>query len=44
MQASCKLLEKRQAEVLGCFVIIKAKDLKGEEKLHNYRVFSLLQY
>ncbi|XP_048886743.1 adenine phosphoribosyltransferase [Brienomyrus brachyistius] len=44
MQASCKLLEKYEAEVLGCFVIIKLKDLKGEEKLHNYKVFSLLQY
>nr|XP_023646549.1 adenine phosphoribosyltransferase [Paramormyrops kingsleyae] len=43
MHASCKLLEKHQAEVLGCFVVIKFKDLKGEEKLHDYRVFSLLQ-
>uniref|UniRef100_A0A1A7YE20 Adenine phosphoribosyltransferase n=1 Tax=Iconisemion striatum TaxID=60296 RepID=A0A1A7YE20_9TELE len=44
MHAACELMKQRQAEVLGCVVIIELKDLKGIERLKDQKVFSLIQY
>ncbi len=44
VEAAIKLIEKLGGEVVGCAFLIELKDLKGREKLHNYDVYSLIQY
>ncbi len=42
--ASCQLLEKLGATIVGCAFLIELDDLKGREKLNNYPVHSLLHF
>lgn len=44
MQACCRLLERCEADIVGCSFLIHLADLKGEEKLKPYRVESVLVY
>ncbi|HHZ03188.1 MAG TPA: adenine phosphoribosyltransferase [Tissierellia bacterium] len=44
MFATCKLVEKLGAEVVGLGFLIELGDLKGREKLKGYRVESLVIY
>lgn len=44
MQACCRLLERCEAEIVGCSFLIHLADLKGETKLAPYRVESALVY
>ncbi|MEM0927197.1 MAG: adenine phosphoribosyltransferase [Planctomycetota bacterium] len=44
MQACCRLLERCDAEIVGCSFLIHLKDLKGDEKLEPYRLESVLVY
>ncbi|KPK69080.1 adenine phosphoribosyltransferase [candidate division WOR_3 bacterium SM23_60] len=44
VQATCKLVEKLGGSVVGCAFIINLTELKGAEKLHQYDVFSLIEY
>ncbi|MCO8120480.1 adenine phosphoribosyltransferase [Stieleria sp. TO1_6] len=44
MQACCRLLERCDAEILGCSFLIHLADLHGEAKLEPYRVESVLVY
>lgn len=44
MQACCRLLERCDAEIVGCSFLIHLADLKGETKLQPYRVESVLSY
>ena len=44
VQASCKLVENLGGTVVGCAFIINLTELKGAEKLHQYDVFSLIEY
>ncbi|WP_182864900.1 adenine phosphoribosyltransferase [Stieleria mannarensis] len=44
MQACCKLLERCEAEILGCSFLIHLSDLKGESRLQPYRVESAIIY
>ena len=43
-QASCQLIEELGGEIIGCAFVIELDDLKGREKLANYKVHSLLHY
>ncbi|MBU0506454.1 MAG: adenine phosphoribosyltransferase [bacterium] len=43
-EASLKLLEKMEADVVGCLFLIELGFLNGREKLQNYPVNSLLVY
>lgn len=42
--ASCRLLEKIGAEIIGCVFLIELDDLKGRDRLSKYRVHSLLHF
>jgi len=44
MQACCRLLERCEANIVGCSFLIHLADLKGETKLQPYRVESVLVY
>ena len=44
MLATCKLIERLGAEVVGCFFVIELKDLKGREKLSKWEVQALVAY
>lgn len=44
MQACCRLLERCDAEIVGCSFLIHLADLQGETKLQPYRVESVLTY
>lgn len=44
LYATCELMRKQQAEVLGCLVVVELKELKGADKLKPHSVFSLVQY
>lgn len=42
--ASCRLIEQVGAAVAGCAFVIELDELKGREKLSDYRVHSLVHY
>ncbi len=42
--AACKLVERLGGEVVGLGFVIDLVDLKGRELLHDYKVYSLLEY
>ena len=42
--ASCQLLEKIGAEIVGCAFLIELDELKGRDLLGKYRVHSLLHF
>lgn len=44
VRAAIKLVEKLDAEVIGCCFLIELDFLKGREKLKNYRIESLVHY
>ena len=44
MQACCRLLERCEADIVGCSFLIHLADLKGESKLGPYRIESALVY
>ena len=43
-KAAAKLIEKLDAKVIGFAFIIELTDLKGIEKIKEYRIESLVQY
>jgi adenine phosphoribosyltransferase len=43
-RASCELIEKLGATIVGCAFVIELDDLKGREKLAQYNFHSLLHY
>lgn len=43
-QASCELIEKLQAEIVGCAFLIELDDLQGRKLLSDYHVHSLIHY
>ena len=44
MKAACELVEKAGGEVVECGFIIHLAELKGEELLKDYAVFSMVRY
>ena len=42
--ASCKLIEKLGAEIVGCAFIIELDFLNGRDKLSKYHIHSLIHY
>lgn len=44
MEACCRLLEKCDAEIVGCAFLIQLTQLGGEERLTPYPVHSVLKY
>ncbi|XP_076831459.1 adenine phosphoribosyltransferase [Brachyhypopomus gauderio] len=42
--AACELLKKRQAQVLGCLVLVQLTDLNGAQRIQPVSVFSLAEY
>ncbi|XP_068115714.1 centrosomal protein of 89 kDa isoform X6 [Hyperolius riggenbachi] len=44
MKAACELMQRKNAEILSCLVLVELTSLKGSEKLHPHPVQSLLQY
>jgi adenine phosphoribosyltransferase len=42
--ASCLLLEKLGAKIVGCTFVVELDDLNGREKLSKYHVHSLVHY
>ena len=42
--ASCELIEKLGAKIIGCAFVIELDELNGREKLSKYKVHSLLHY
>ena len=43
-KASCELVESLGAKVEACAFVIELDDLKGRDKLTNYKIHSLLHY
>ncbi|MCC9604184.1 adenine phosphoribosyltransferase [Stieleria sp. JC731] len=44
MQACCRLVERCDAEIVGCSFLIHLADLAGQSKLEPYRVESAITY
>ena len=44
MEACCRLLERCDAEIVGCSFLIHLVQLGGEERLSPYRIHSVLRY
>jgi adenine phosphoribosyltransferase len=44
MQAACQLIEKADARVAGCVILLELTFLKGREKLAPHEVFSVLRF
>ena len=44
VQATCQLVEKLGAKIIGCAFLINLTFLKGSEKLKGYEIFSLIEY
>jgi adenine phosphoribosyltransferase len=44
MEACCRLIEKCNAEIVGCTFLIHLVQLGGEERLSPHRVHSVLKY
>jgi adenine phosphoribosyltransferase len=44
VEACCRLLEKCEAEIVGCSFLIHLVDLGGAERLAPYRIESVLKY
>ena len=44
LEACAKLVEKFGGEVVGIVVLIELTDLKGRDKLKNYKVISAVEY
>ena len=44
VQATCQLVEKLGAKIIGCAFLINLTFLKGSEKLKGYDIFSLIEY
>lgn len=44
VRATCNLIEKTEAQIIGIAFMIELSDLNGREKLQNYEIFSLLEY
>ena len=42
--ASCKLIEKLGAQIIGCAFIVELDFLNGREKLSKYNIHSLIHY
>ena len=42
--ASCKLIEKLGAEIIGCAFVIELDFLNGRKKLSKYDIHSLIHY
>ncbi len=42
--ASCELIVKLGAEVVGCAFVVELDELRGREKLSDYKVHSLIHY
>ncbi len=42
--ASCELIVKLGAEVVGCAFVVELDELRGREKLSDYQVHSLVHY
>ncbi|MDY4788759.1 MAG: adenine phosphoribosyltransferase [Bacilli bacterium] len=44
VEATIKLVESLGGEVVGCAFLIELEDLKGREKIGNYKVETLIKY
>ncbi|KAJ8271325.1 hypothetical protein COCON_G00101840 [Conger conger] len=44
LYATCELMKRQKADVLGCLVVIELLDLKGAERIGSTPTFSLVQY
>lgn len=44
LMATCKLVELLGVEIVECAVVIELNALGGRGKLHDYKVFSIIQY
>ena len=42
--ASCKLIEKLGAEIIGCAFLVELDFLNGRKKLSKYNIHSLIHY
>lgn len=43
-KASCELIEQLGAEVVACAFVVELDDLRGRQKIGQYRIHSLLHY
>ncbi|MFH1608073.1 MAG: S-methyl-5'-thioadenosine phosphorylase [archaeon] len=43
-QASAKLIEKLQGQIIECAFIINLPDLRGKDKLQKYKVYTMVQF
>ncbi len=43
-KASCELIEQLGAEVVACAFVVELDDLRGRQKISQYRIHSLLHY
>ncbi|KPJ57392.1 MAG: adenine phosphoribosyltransferase, partial [Deltaproteobacteria bacterium DG_8] len=44
MKAACEMIENAGGKVVECAFIVELPDLKGKEKLKNYKVFTLVEF
>ena len=43
-EAGIKLIERMGAEVIGCAFVIDLPDLKGKEKIKNYKTYTMIEF
>jgi adenine phosphoribosyltransferase len=44
ISAATKLVEKLGGEVVECVFLVELPDLKGREKIKNYKMFTLTEF
>lgn len=44
ISAATKLVEKLEGEIVECVFLVELPDLKGREKIKNYKVFTLTEF
>ncbi len=44
ISAATKLVEKLEGEIVECAFLVELPDLKGREKIKNYKVFTLTEF
>jgi len=44
MEAACRLVERLGCQVLGCAFVVELVDLKGRDRLSQYKLTNLVEY
>ena len=44
ISAAVNLIEKLEGDIVECVFLVELPDLKGREKINNYKIFTLTEF